>query len=104
MQLEPDLGLEQDSKMRRYYLHLVDRERIWEDPEGFDFPHPESARNEALRSARELWQDALTLGRDLSDHVFMIVDADGNLHASVPFCEVLRAAEDELYGTQRLAA
>jgi hypothetical protein len=104
MQLEPDLELEQDSKMRRYYLHLVDRERIWEDHEGFDFPHPESARSEALRSARELWQDALTLGRDLSDHVFMIVDADGKLHASVPFCEVLRVAEDELYGIQRLAA
>jgi hypothetical protein len=104
MQLEPDLGLEQDNEMRRYYLHLLDRERIWEDRDGFDFPHPESARNEALRSARELWQDALTLGRDLSDHVFMIVDTEGKLHASVPFCEVLRAAEDELYGMQRLAA
>jgi hypothetical protein len=99
MQLEPDLELEQDDEMRRYYLHLVDRERIWED-----FPKPECARNEALRSARELWQDALTLGRDLSDHVFMIVDADGKLHASVPFCEVLRVAEDGLYGMQRLAA
>jgi hypothetical protein len=70
-----------------YYLHLVDSDRVWEDSEGFDFPKPECARNEAVRSARELWQDALTQGRDLSDHVFMIVDAEGKLHASVPFCK-----------------
>jgi hypothetical protein len=73
--------------MGYYYLHLVDSDRVWEDNEGFDFPKPDCARNEALRSARELWQDALTQGRDLSDHVFMIVDAAGKLHASVPFCE-----------------
>jgi len=65
----------------------VDHERVWADPEGFDFPKPDCARDEALRSARELWQDALPEGRDLSDHVFMIVDAEGKLHASVPFYE-----------------
>ena len=63
--------------MGRYYLHLKEGQRLSYDPEGFDLPDPEAARKEALRSARELCEDEIAEGRDISKSAFVIVDEAG---------------------------
>jgi len=70
--------------MGRYYLHLKDGHRIYNDPDGFDLPDPQAARDEASRSAKELFDDALAEGRDISRTAFLIVDEAGELLGLVP--------------------
>jgi Domain of unknown function (DUF6894) len=70
--------------MGRYYLHLQEGRRISYDPDGFDLPDPDAARDEAWRSARELCDDALAEGRDISRAAFLIVDEAGKLLGLVP--------------------
>ena len=52
--------------------------------EGFDLPDPEAARKEALRSARELCEDEIAEGRDISETSFLIVDEAGRQYGVVP--------------------
>ena len=47
--------------MSRYYFHIQDGTELIQDPEGSELPTMEDARSLALKSAMELWADAITL-------------------------------------------
>jgi hypothetical protein len=74
--------------MKRYRLYMKRGDKLEDDTEGQEFPSLEAARSEALRSARELWDDAIPEGRDLSHYTFIVVDDDGHHCALVPFDDV----------------
>ncbi len=76
------------SDLTRYFLHLRDGTFI-EDPDGSELPSLQAAREFALQSARELWSQAMTKERDLSDAAFEISDAAGELLAVVPLTDAL---------------
>lgn len=45
--------------MARYYFHVKDGAELIKDQEGSELPTPDAARRQALKSARELWADAI---------------------------------------------
>ena len=47
--------------MARYFFHIKDGADLIQDPEGSELATMEDARSQALKSARELWADAITL-------------------------------------------
>ena len=48
--------------MARYYFHIKDGADLIKDQEGTELATPDAARVQALRSARELWADAIKSG------------------------------------------
>ena len=48
--------------MARYYFHIKDGADLIEDPEGTELLTADEARSQALKSARELWADAINRG------------------------------------------
>lgn len=69
----------------RYYLHMRSGETFMEDPDGEEFANLDAAKEEAIRSAREIMADRLRVGLPLDGQTFEIHDEDGNLVATVPF-------------------
>lgn len=64
--------------MARYYFHIKDGADLIKDPEG----------TELVKSARELWADAIKSGRDLGADAVVIADEQGSL-TFVPMAEAL---------------
>ena len=75
--------------MPTFYLHTQRDGVLIEDPDGSDLPDVETARQEALAAARDLWASAMTSGRDLTDHKFVIADKTGEHLLVVPFVDAL---------------
>jgi hypothetical protein len=76
--------------MARYYFHIKDGAELFKDPEGTELSTPDDARLQALRSARELWADAIKSGTDLRADAVVIADEQGSL-TFVPMAEPKRA-------------
>ena len=51
--------------MARYYFHIKDGAELIKDQEGTELPTPDAARRQALKSARELWANAIRSGKNL---------------------------------------
>ena len=49
----------------RYYFHIKDGADLIKDQEGTELATPDAALVQALRSARELWADAIKSGKPL---------------------------------------
>jgi hypothetical protein len=49
--------------MTRYYFHIKDGADLIKDLEGTELPPAAEAKSQALKSARELWADAIKSGR-----------------------------------------
>ena len=49
--------------MTRYFFHIKDGAELIQDPEGSELATLADARSQALKSARELWADAIKSGR-----------------------------------------
>jgi hypothetical protein len=45
--------------MSRFFIHVRCGDTLTEDPEGYDLPNVEAARDEALAAAREILADGL---------------------------------------------
>jgi len=76
--------------MPRFYLHIVDRATIIEDPDGSELPDLEAAIAEALQSARHLLADKVRAGDVVDGQKFEIRDSHGILLATVPFRDAIR--------------
>jgi hypothetical protein len=65
--------------MPRYFFHVRDRDRLTSDEAGLELPDPASARAEAEAGARDMLEDALLAGEDISNQVIEVFDGVGNL-------------------------
>jgi hypothetical protein len=75
--------------MPRYFFHVSANEAFESDPTGFEVRDLETALEQVLELARELWAEAILNGDDLSDHVVIITDEAGRTLATVPFTSAL---------------
>ena len=71
------------------FFHIQHDGDVVRDLEGTVVPDLNAARSQALVAAREMWADAIPLERDLSGHSFVLADASGRHHLTVPFIEAL---------------
>ena len=62
--------------MPRFYLHFRKGEQFFRDPEGAVFPDLESARQEAMQSAREMAAESVKHNQDIEGQ-FEIMDEAG---------------------------
>jgi hypothetical protein len=76
--------------MPKFYFHIVDGTELIEDPDGSELADLETARAEALQSARHLLADKVRAGQVVDGQRFEIRDADGHLLATVPFRDAIR--------------
>jgi hypothetical protein len=73
----------------RFYLDVLDGDRVIEDPEGIDFANLEAAISEATAGARDLVAHGIMQNEDVSGQVFRIRDGKGETVATVPFRDTL---------------
>ena len=75
--------------MARYYFHIKDGADLIKDLEGTELPTPGAARLQALRSARELWADAIKSGKTVGADAVVVADENGGTLTFVPMNEAL---------------
>ena len=76
--------------MPRFYFHIVHGETVIEDPDGSELPDLDTARAEALQSARHLLADKVRNGEIVDGQRFEIRDGHGDLLATVAFKDAIR--------------
>lgn len=65
--------------MSKYYFHVRDGAELNRDPEGQELPNLESARREALNTAREMISERLLHGGSLNHKQIEIADETGHV-------------------------
>ena len=75
--------------MPRFFFHVREGDRLTDDPDGAEFPDLETARADALASARELLAGRLRKTGTLGDQRFEISDEAGRVLAEVPLREAI---------------
>lgn len=78
--------------MPLYYLNIRDGSHLIEDPEGSDHSNLEQARDEAIRSARQILAERVLADEVIDGQVFEITDETGAVKATVPLKSVLKLA------------
>ncbi|GGG05945.1 MULTISPECIES: DUF6894 family protein [Rhizobium] len=76
--------------MIRFYFHIREGDRLFKDPEGAEFQNVETARAEAVRSARELLSQRVLNGEEIDGQSFELTDDSGAVVDTVKFRDVLR--------------
>jgi hypothetical protein len=72
-----------------YYFHIHDADEVVHDEEGSDHPDIESARAEAIQSAREIIANDAKGGRLNLDRRFEVKNRRGAVVVVVPFREAI---------------
>ena len=75
--------------MPRFYLDVLDGDRVVEDLDGIDFADLDTAIAEAVAGARDLVAHGIMQNEDVSGQSFLIRDGQGETVATVPFRETL---------------
>src|SRR4051794_3251993 len=75
--------------MARFYFHLQDGGELIPHPEGTELPDCDTAKQEALHSARELLSNAIRAGKPKVPEAFVIADEAGQMLDVVPLAAVL---------------
>lgn len=83
------IGAKPFSTVPRFYLDVLDGDRVLQDPEGIDFAETETALAEAAEGARSLVAHGIMRNEDVSGHSFLIRDERGEVVATVPFRDAL---------------
>ena len=76
-------------RVPRFYLDVLDGDRVIEDPEGIDFADLDMALAEAAAGARDLVAHGIMQNEDVSGQAFLIRDGQGKTVATVPFRNAL---------------
>lgn len=76
--------------MPRFFFHIVDGDKVIEDPDGSELANLDTARAEALQSARHLLADKVRAGEVVDGQRFEIRDGEGELLAVVRFKDAIR--------------
>jgi hypothetical protein len=63
--------------MPHYYFHIKAGSELINDEEGSEHATLDHARSQALKTARELWPDAIKSGKSLEAHAIVIADEQG---------------------------
>jgi hypothetical protein len=82
----------------RYFFYIVNQGRVVPDQEGDEFPDLESAKEEAIASARDVARQEIAEHRSLKDACIEIHDDHGRILASVSVHEVLDNPEVPGFG------
>lgn len=69
----------------RYFFDILDHGETIRDLEGTDLPDDAAAREEAVRTAREMMSDALLRGEPIDHRAFEIRGRHGELVERMPF-------------------
>jgi hypothetical protein len=80
--------------MVRLYFHIREGERLSKDPEGAEYKDLETARAEAVRSARELLSQRVLNGEEIDGQAFELTRDDGTVISIVRFRDVLKLHEE----------
>jgi len=81
--MQPFLGVP------RFYLDVLDSDQVIQDPEGINFANLQTALAEAAAGARDLVAHGIMQNEDVSGHIFLIRDEQGEVVATVPFRDAL---------------
>jgi len=76
--------------MPRFYFHIRDHDGLRKDPEGAEYASLEQARDEAVRSARELLGQRVARGDVVDGDAFELTNEDGTVVDTVKFKDLLR--------------
>jgi len=81
--------------MARYFFHIKAGAELIKDEEGSEHASADDARLQALKTASELWADAIKSGKSLGADAIIIADEQGQL-TFVPMADALpkRPTED----------
>jgi hypothetical protein len=74
--------------MARYFFHIKAGSELIKDDEGSEHATLDQARLQALKTARELWADAIKSGKPLEADAVVIADEQGQL-TFVPMYDAL---------------
>src|SRR3954449_7672357 len=74
--------------MPHYYFHIKAGADLIKDDEGSEHATLDHARSQALKTARELWADAIKSGKPLGADAIVIADEQGQL-TFVPLYDAL---------------
>jgi hypothetical protein len=74
----------------RFFFHIRDNEDLVEDLEGVEMASVQTARDEAVKAAREMLAERLLRGETVDGQTFEICDEMGTKLFSVPFKSVIR--------------
>jgi hypothetical protein len=73
----------------RFYLHIKAGTEVFQDEEGAELPSVDAARNEAVKTARELLCLAIRAGKATIPEAVVIADETGEPLEVVPLAAVL---------------
>ncbi|SFB64640.1 hypothetical protein SAMN03159496_06519 [Rhizobium sp. NFR07] len=76
--------------MSRYFFHIRDGANLTKDTEGAEFENIDLAKDEALRSARELLAQRLLNNEVIDGQSFEITDDNGVIVERVLFKDAMR--------------
>jgi hypothetical protein len=76
--------------MPRFYFHIRDHHGLRKDLEGAEFASLDQARDEAVRSARELLGQRVARGDVVDGDAFELTTDDGTVVDTVKFIDLLR--------------
>jgi hypothetical protein len=75
--------------MAMYYFHTRRGDTVYHDPEGSDLPDINTAKEEALASARELLAEAIKTAQDDVPDCFILADENDQELATIPLRDVV---------------
>ena len=75
--------------MPQFYFHVRDADGLNRDLEGQDLADLETARREAVSTAREILSEKLLHGGSLNGRTIEITDEAGQVLAKVDACDIL---------------
>ncbi|CCM75127.1 DUF6894 family protein [Rhizobium mesoamericanum] len=76
--------------MTRYFFHVRDGDDLVEDTEGVELWDSTSAREEAIRAAREMLAEKLLSGERVDGELFEVTDESGRVVETIPFKSVMK--------------
>jgi hypothetical protein len=83
--------------MSHFYFHIKTGADLIKDDEGSEHATLDHARSQALKTARELWADAIKSGKSLEADAIVIADEQGQL-TFVPLFDALPKRPEEPTG------
>src|SRR5215210_8620121 len=83
------VGRKRGGTMPRFYLDILNGDKVLEDPDGQELADLDAAMTEAIASAQYLVAHGILRNEDLSDRSILVRDDAGETVASVPFRSTL---------------
>jgi hypothetical protein len=75
--------------MPRYFFHIIDGGDRLDDPEGVDLADLDTARAEAILTAREIMAEGIKRGDYPDGQIFEITNGDGQILLTIPFKQAI---------------